>query len=165
MTAAEILDDIPACTTSDAELDFPRVLYSQILSVNASRHLIKKTSIGNREAASGSNWEPNTDVYTADSRLVINVELAGMRREDLELCIDGNQLIISGQRPDCGRPSGCSFLVMEIHYGPFTCAFELPEGYDLTDAVAAYQNGFLKIEVPQAARPKSERRALHLAEE
>ena len=85
-----------------------------------------------------------------------------MRREDLELCIDGNQLIISGQRPDCGRPAGCSFLVMEIHYGAFTCAFELPEGYDLADAVAAYQNGFLKIEVPQAVRPRPERRALHI---
>lgn len=159
------VDEILTCTLEDRELVLPRAFSSQILSVNASRHLIKKTSIGNTDAASGSNWEPNTDVYVAESRLIINVELAGMRREDLELCIDGNQLIISGQRPDCGRPSGSSFLIMEIRYGPFTCAFELPEGYDLSEAIAAYQNGFLKIEVPQSVRPRSERRALHLAEE
>lgn len=96
---------------------------------------------------------------------MINVELAGMRREDLELTVDGNQLVISGQRPDCGRPQGCSFLVMEIRYGHFACSFELPEGYDLGDAVAAYQNGFLRIEIPQAVRPSAKRQTIPLTEE
>lgn len=125
--------------------------------MNASLHLIKKTLSGSRDASAGSHWEPNTDVYLADNRLIINVELAGMRREDVELCIDGNRLVISGQRPDCGRPPGSSFMVMEINYGPFACEFELPEGYDLGQAVAAYQNGFLKIEIPQTIRAISRR--------
>lgn len=127
--------------------------------------MIKKSSVAGRDIDSGSRWEPNTDVYVADNRLVINVELAGMRREDLELCVDGKQLIISGQRPDCARPAGCSFLVMEINYGPFSCAFELPEGYDLAEAVAAYQNGFLKIEIPQSSRPSNRRHILQITGE
>ena len=36
-------------------------------------------------------WVPNTDVYVTESGLVIKVELAGMRKEDLELVIEGNQ--------------------------------------------------------------------------
>ena len=132
--------------------------------MNASRHLIKKSPVASRDVDSGSRWEPNTDVYITDNRLVINVELAGMRREDLELCVDGKQLIISGQRPDCCRPPGCSFLVMEINYGPFSCAFELPEGYDLSEAVAAYQNGFLKIEIPQSSRSSSRRQIFQITE-
>ena len=88
-----------------------------------------------------------------------------MRREALELCIDGSRLIITGQRPDGGRPAGCSFMVMEIKYGPFTCEFELPEGYDLGEAIAAYQNGFLKIEIPQAVRATPRRQMLPLTEE
>lgn len=76
-----------------------------------------------------------------------------MRREDLEITIDGNRLMISGQRPDGGRVgSKCSFLVMEINYGPFECVIELPSGYELSQAKAAYQNGFLRVEVPQAQR-------------
>ncbi len=134
------------------------------MTVNSSRHLIKKTCSPTRELSSGSSWEPNTDVYVTENRLVIKVELAGMRREDLELCVDGSRLIISGQRPDCCRPPGCSFMVMEINYGSFTCEFELPEGYDLGEAVAAYQNGFLKIEVPQAVRAPASRQILHVTE-
>ncbi len=117
----------------------------------------QRTSILGRPGKPGeAHWVPNTDVYVADNKLVIAVELAGMRRADLELMVDGNRLMISGQRPDGSRAPKCKFLVMEINYGPFECVFEIPAGYDLSEAKAAYQNGFLRIEVPQAvhASPK-----------
>src|SRR5690348_18463441 len=63
-----------------------------------------------------AHWIPNTDVYLKDGGLVIKVELAGMRREDLELTIEENRLHISGQRPDGCRAPKCKFLVMEINY-------------------------------------------------
>jgi HSP20 family protein len=81
---------------------------------------------------------------------VIKVELAGMRKEDLELTVEGNRLTITGQRPDGCRAPKCKFLVMEINYGSFQSVIELPPGYDLSQAKAAYQNGFLRIDVPQA---------------
>jgi HSP20 family molecular chaperone IbpA len=37
---------------------------------------------------------------------------------------------------------------MEINYGTFESLIELPEGYDLNHAKAAYLNGFLRIDVP-----------------
>ncbi len=86
---------------------------------------------------------------------MIKVELAGMRREDLELTVEGNRLMISGQRPDGSRGTKCKFLVMEINFGPFECVIEIPPGYELSEAKAAYQNGFLRIDVPQSARPSS----------
>ncbi len=125
--------------------------------VNSSLYLGQKSSAISRHHSAGeTHWVPNTDVYVTEGHLVIKVELAGMRREDLELTIDGKRLMISGQRPDGGRGPKCSFLVMEINYGPFECVIEIPPGYDLTKAKAAYQNGFLRVEVPQAAaRPIS----------
>jgi HSP20 family protein len=95
-----------------------------------------------------THWVPNTDVYVTDGAIVIKVELAGMQREDLELTIDGPRLHIRGQRPDGCRPPQCKFLVMEINYGAFESVIELPEGYDLSRARAAYQNGFLRVDVP-----------------
>ena len=54
---------------------------------------------------SETHWTPNTDVYATDNGLVIKVELAGMRKEDLQLVIEGNKVKISGQRPDgCRAP-------------------------------------------------------------
>ena len=126
--------------------------------VSSSLHFIKSPhSTIDRETSAGTYWVPNTDVYLMDggSGIVIKVELAGMRREDLELTVEGNRLKISGQRPDGCRPSKCSFLVMEINYGAFESVIELPEGYDLLQAKPAYQNGFLRIDVPQQKRPAS----------
>lgn len=103
-----------------------------------------------------THWVPNTDVYVTEGAIIIKVELAGMQRENLELTIDGPRLRISGQRPDGCRPPQCKFLVMEINYGAFESVIELPEGYDLTRAKAAYQNGFLRIDVPVGSQsPKS----------
>jgi HSP20 family protein len=95
-----------------------------------------------------THWVPNTDVYVTDGAIIIKVELAGMQRENLELTIDGPRLRIRGQRPDGCRPPQCKFLVMEINYGGFESVIELPEGYDLSRAKAAYQNGFLRVDVP-----------------
>ena len=119
--------------------------------VSSSVHFVTR-SVGGREASAKATWVPNTDVYATDSGLVIKVELAGMRSENLEITVEGNQLRISGTRPDGCRASKCSFLVMEINYGPFESVLELPPGYDLSQAKAAYLNGFLRIDVPLVQR-------------
>ena len=103
---------------------------------------------GSETSMSDSSWSPNTDVYEVDDGLVIRVELSGMRREDLQLKAEGNMLRISGMRPDDQRPPQSKFLLMEVNFGPFETTIELPSGYDLEEAKALYQNGFLTIEVP-----------------
>lgn len=127
--------------------------------VNSSLHYDKRPQ-GQDGKDTAAHWAPNTDVYVAESGLVIKVELAGMRREDLEITIEGNRVRISGQRPDGCRGAKCKFLVMEINYGPFESVIELPEGYDLTQAKASYQNGFLRIDVPVAVRPAAKKTSL-----
>src|SRR5215468_1489821 len=119
--------------------------------VSSSVHFVTR-SAGNVREGARAHWVPNTDVYTTDSGLVIKVELAGMRSDHLEITVEGNRLRISGDRPDGCRSSKCSFLVMEINYGPFESVLELPPGYDLSQAKAAYLNGFLRIDVPLVQR-------------
>ena len=121
--------------------------------ISTSVQYVKKSSVvGGRESSGKAHWMPNTDVYVTDDGMVIKVELAGMRSENLEITVEGQQLRISGQRPDGCRAPKCTFLVMEINYGPFESVLELPPGYDLSQAKAAYLNGFLRIDVPQAIR-------------
>jgi len=126
--------------------------------VNSSLYSWRPGKSGDETAE--SHWVPNTDVYVADESLVIKVELAGMRKEDLELTVERNRLTITGHRPDCCRPPKCKFLVLEISYGSFQSVIELPPGYDLSRAKAAYQNGFLRIDVPQGEISQARRVAL-----
>ena len=106
--------------------------------------------MGGGEPGERTHWTPNTDVYTTDEGLVIKMELAGMRSENLQITIEGNKLRISGERPDGCRAAKFNFLAMEIFYGSFENVLEIPSNYDLSLAKAAYQNGFLRIDVPQA---------------
>lgn len=122
--------------------------------VSSSLHFVKTHSRSGQDSAAETYWVPNTDVYVCDDGLVIKVELAGMRREDLELVVENNRVKITGQRPDGCRAGKCKFLVMEINYGAFETVIELPKGYDLSQARAAYQNGFLRIDVPVQRDPQ-----------
>src|SRR5215468_9404480 len=120
--------------------------------VSSSVHFVNRSVGAVREGSSRAHWVPNTDVYTTDNGLVIKVELAGMRSEHLEITVEGNRLRISGNRPDGCRSPKAHFLLMEINYGPFESVLEVPAGYDLSQAKAAYLNGFLRIDVPLAVR-------------
>lgn len=121
--------------------------------VSSTVHFASRSVGSVREGSARAHWVPNTDVYVTDNGLVVKVELAGMRSENLEITVEGNHLRISGNRPDGCRAAKCSFLVMNIDYGPFESVLEVPSGYDLSQAKAAYLNGFLRIDVPIAARP------------
>jgi HSP20 family protein len=121
-----------------------------VTKISPSTQFVTKASI---TGMANGHWVPNTDVYATESGLVIKAELAGMRSENLEIIVEGNRLRIRGDRPDGCRASKASFLVMEINYGTFECALELPSGYDLSQAKAAYLNGFLRIDVPIAPPP------------
>src|SRR5579863_452051 len=124
----------------------------------SSVHFVQRSSIvGEREVAARAHWVPNTDVYSTDEGLVIKVELAGMRSENLQITVEDTKLRISGQRPDGCRAAKFSFLAMEINYGPFENVLELPAGYDLSQAKASYLNGFLRIDVPHALKPPVKR--------
>ena len=117
--------------------------------MNPSLFYLKSATAGGvAGAVSETRWAPNTDVYTAEDGLVVKVELAGIRREDLEITVEGSRIMINGHRPDCCRSPRCRFLMMEINYGHFESVIELPPGYDLSKAKASYQNGFLRIDVP-----------------
>jgi HSP20 family protein len=126
---------------------------------SSALHVVKTHAPRDHDGSAETYWVPNTDVYVCEEGLVIKVELAGMRREDLELIVESNRLKIRGYRPDGCRAPKCKFLVMEINYGAFATVIELPKGYDLSQARAAYQNGFLRIDVPvhggKSANPNS----------
>ena len=104
-----------------------------------------------KAAGNGVAWAPNVDVVTHDGGVIVKAELAGIRREDLTLTVEGNRLRLRGIRRDSGpRPPGARYLMMEIEYGSFEASVELPPGLDLATGRAVYLNGFLRIEFAHA---------------
>jgi HSP20 family protein len=125
--------------------------------VSSALHFVRSSQRLARVESDEAHWIPNTDVYTTETGMVIKVELAGMKREDLHLTVEGNRLYIAGHRPDGCRAPKCNFLVMEINYGPFETVIEIPPEFDAGQATAVYQNGFLRIDVPMAKGESGQR--------
>ncbi len=102
---------------------------------------------------SESSWTPNTDVFLAKESLVIRVEVAGVRPEDLSLKVEGNRLRFQGRRSPQDQPSQCKFILMEIAFNAFQFYIDLPAGYNLHKAKATIQLGILRVDVPIAGQP------------
>jgi HSP20 family protein len=93
------------------------------------------------------SWSPPTDVYETETSFVVRVEVAGMRELDFTINTDDNFLFISGVRSE--SPERRAYRQMEIRFGEFSTAVELPLGVDVSKADADYQDGFLNVILPK----------------
>lgn len=99
-------------------------------------------------------WNPPTDVYETESNLTIRVEVAGMRDDDFDVAIEKNILMIGGTRPDQNERR--AYHQMEIMYGKFEIAVQLPLELDVDSARAEYKDGFLTIIFPKGNAQQNE---------
>lgn len=95
-----------------------------------------------------NTWGPPTDVYETEENYVIKVEIAGMRDEDFEVALEDRVLIVRGYRPDLNERR--AYHQMEIRFGRFEVAVEIPASLDMERASAEYKDGFLKIALPKS---------------
>jgi HSP20 family protein len=101
-----------------------------------------------------STWSPPTDVYETEENCVIKLEIAGMRDEDFEVAFENNTLMISGNRPDLSERR--AYHQMEIRFGKFEIAVEIPVKVNMERATAGYQDGFLVIVLPKGGSSQGE---------
>lgn len=113
-----------------------------------------------RDPDSDGPWVPRADVFlNAAGEFTIRVELAAMRRENLELSVEGQRIRIAGHRADADRNGSASqFLLTEINWGDFDMVVDVPPDFDLGRARAVYQNGLLRVLVPQRSERGSVRK-------
>ncbi len=99
-----------------------------------------------------AQWEPSINICESAKAYHVAVDLAGMRREDIEVQVQGGQLTIRGQRsaprPDC---EGTRLRVqhMEIEHGSFCRELDLPADVDANRIAARYKDGILWIDLPK----------------
>ncbi len=96
-------------------------------------------------------FSPAVDVYyTADPpRAVVRADLAGIDPREIELQIQGRELVLAGHR----RPEGGEERVyqqLEVEHGPFRRVVALGVDVDASAAVASDEDGMLNVELPLA---------------
>ena len=102
-------------------------------------------------------WAPPVDIYdSGDHELVIKAELPDMNREDIEITVENNSLMLRGEKKmDSTIKDECCHRI-ERTYGVFSRSFSLPTTVDTSKVSADYKNGVLTIKLPvrEEAKPK-----------
>ena len=94
-------------------------------------------------------WNPGTDILETEEAVVIILDLAGMRKDDIRVECQVDLLKVSGVRTRSKVPGIKRFHLMEIDYGPFAKCFRVPPGLDLEKINAVYKEGFLELTLPK----------------
>lgn len=95
------------------------------------------------QSISQEKWHPYTDVYETKDDLVVKMELAGVKKEDLSVRLYQNRLMIKGRRKDFPPGEKRIYYQMEINYSEFERSIILPESLGKVDVKAEYKDGFL----------------------
>jgi len=96
-------------------------------------------------------WTPVADVYESASALHLDLELPGLRQEQIDVRIDGDELVIEGERSMDREQEEEQFHRVERSYGKFSRRFRLPSTVDREAVDAVYRNGLLRVSVPRKA--------------
>ncbi|HIE43779.1 MAG TPA: Hsp20/alpha crystallin family protein [Candidatus Omnitrophica bacterium] len=111
-------------------------------------------------------WRPFTDAYETQSHLVVNVELAGVKKEELEIFTEEDTLIIRGVRREAPHEGKISYRQMEINYGPFEVIISLMIPIDEKKGIkATLKDGILQIKLPKAKEGKVQHIKINVEEE
>jgi HSP20 family protein len=93
----------------------------------------------------GDRWQPDIDVFETEQQIVVRVELAGVRSQDLRVTVDGSLLRISGVRAPGDAAQVKRLHQMEIASGPFERRVHVPVAFERDRVSAHLADGFLTI--------------------
>jgi HSP20 family protein len=109
-------------------------------------------------ARDGNNWTPAVDIRESDTDIRIDLELPGLRPEDVEITAENGLLTIRGEkRTERKEGDEGRYHVVERSYGTFMRTFTLPQGLDENQILAEFNDGVLSIRIPKTALPQPKR--------
>jgi HSP20 family protein len=89
--------------------------------------------------------------------LVVRIELPGMDKDDCHITLEGNVLILRGEKRFERETDESTYHVMERAYGSFERSIPLARNVDIEHAHASFKNGVLVIKLPKVG-PDRERK-------
>ena len=102
-------------------------------------------------------WVPALDVVESKDAYNIDVEVPGLRPEDINVTVDRGMLTVQGERRSEEEKGDRSYHRVERRYGSFRRSISLPGDVDASRVQATYDNGVLRLEIPKTAGSQPKR--------
>jgi HSP20 family protein len=119
---------------------------------------------GGRGSEAPAMWMPQLEMCEREGKFHVFADLPGLKKEDVKLSIDGDQLVIQGERrsshEDGGQQGG--YYQSERSYGSFYRSLPLPEGVDASTVDASFKDGVLDVCFDAPRRPQQKSRQVEI---
>jgi HSP20 family protein len=89
------------------------------------------------------------DIYQTDKEIVILAPIAGVGKDNINIAITDEVLVIKGTRPLKDQISEDCYYTKECFWGDFSRSIVLPEEADVQNASASFENNVLEIKIPK----------------
>ena len=101
------------------------------------------------------------DVTETDNGYLIHSEMPGVKKEDIDVAIDGNQVTITAEvKQEWEKKEGDKVLRNERYFGNIYRSFTLPAELDQSACEAAYENGILELRLARKSAAPGKRLAI-----
>src|ERR1700733_3216786 len=109
---------------------------------------------GENESVTASGFVPPVDIYEDEHKLVLKIEIPGMRQQDLDVRMENNTLTVKGERSFQSEGKEENFHRVERRYGSFYRSFTVPNTINPESIKADYYAGGLRVELEKKAESK-----------
>lgn len=106
-----------------------------------------------RDSGLFSGWSPTLDVHDEKDHFVVQVELPGMKKEEISLTLHDGALTVSGERKQ----------ERERFFRKFQRSVTLPAAVDPGNIKATYKDGVLTVRLPKAEEAKPKQIAVNVS--
>jgi HSP20 family protein len=97
------------------------------------------------------------DIFATEDKVVVRLELAGVKADDLDVTFHDDALVVTGMRQLPWDTDEVRFLRRGIFYGEFTERIALPKGLNRDGVEAHYEDGILELTIPVSEEVKPKR--------
>jgi HSP20 family protein len=111
---------------------------------------------GDNGTVTAASFAPAVDVYENGEKVVLKLDIPGIKEEDLDIRVENQTLTVRGERKFESEEKEENFHRIERRYGSFYRSFSLPNTVDTENVAAGYNAGVLKLELKKkaSAQPK-----------
>jgi len=111
---------------------------------------------GEGDALTTAAFVPPVDIYEDEHKIVLKLEVPGLKESDLDIQLENNVLTIRGERRFEKEEKEENFHRIERRYGSFFRSFTVPNTVNPESVKASYDAGVLKLDLEKRpeAKPK-----------
>ena len=105
------------------------------------------TRVGNNEGVTA--FVPTVNTREGEFAYHVDVDLPGVKKEDIKVDLNKGILTISGERKTKEEVKQEDYYKIETYFGKFSRSFTLPDNVDIENIEAKSDNGVLEIVIPK----------------